>query len=59
MMKTVSVTVSYPVSFQIDLDDSEYIEVLRDMVLTRADKYFESSSIKPVITNSSMDELVN
>ena len=59
MMKTVSVTVSYPVSFEINLDDSEYIDVLRDMVLTKADKYFESSSIKPVIVGSSMDELVN
>ena len=59
MMKTVSVTVSYPVSFEIDLDDSEYIDVLRDMVLTEADKYFESSSIKSVIVDSSMDELVN
>ena len=59
MMKTVTVTVSYPVTFEIDLDDSEYIEVLRDIVLTKADKYFESSSIKPVIVNSSMDELVN
>jgi glutathionyl-hydroquinone reductase len=58
-MKTIKVTVSYPVTFEINIDDLENISTLRDIVLEKADKYFERSTVKPVITDSSMDELVN
>jgi len=59
MEKTVKVTVSYPVTFEINLDDLENTDILRDMILAKADYYLESSSVKPIITDCSMKELVN
>lgn len=59
MKKTITVTVSYPVTFQIEIDDSKEFSDIREEVLIKADQFFESSSIRPIIIDSSMDELIN
>lgn len=57
MLKTITVTVAYPVTFQIEVDDSESSEVITDKVLKKADHYLETTSIEAYILDSDMFRL--
>jgi hypothetical protein len=59
MKKLITVTVSYPVTFQIEVDSQEEFSVISEKILAKADYYLESSSVKPIITAISVDGLVN
>jgi len=47
MKRKIACEVIYPVQFQIEIDDEEDIEVVKNQIKKRADQLFESSSIKP------------
>ncbi len=53
MKRKIACEVIFPVQFQIEIDDEEDIEVVKNQIKKRADQLFESSSIKPVILSCS------
>ena len=53
MKKKIACEVIFPVQFQIEIDDEEDIEVVKNQIKKRADQLFESSSIKSVILSCS------
>jgi hypothetical protein len=52
MIRQIRVTVAYPVTFEIEIDDSEDILEIKSKIYDQADYYFESSGTDPIITES-------
>jgi hypothetical protein len=60
MIRTVVVTVTYPLTFQLTLDTAEDLATARMRVINQADQLFESALIEPVITEcTGFPELVS
>lgn len=51
MKKEICVTVTLPVTFRMEIDDSNEIECIKNSILDMADNYFESSGIDPIISD--------
>jgi len=58
MKKTIQVTVTYPVSFKIEIDDSLPKEQIIEQIKDRADYYLTSSTVYPSITESTDKTLI-
>lgn len=58
MKKTIQVTVTYPVSFKIEIDDSLPKEQIIEQIKDQADYYLTSSSVCPSITESTDKTLI-
>ena len=58
-MKTITVTVVYPVTFQVEVNPDESILVRQASIKDAADAWFDRSSIDPIIHEcEDMPELV-
>lgn len=62
-MTKAHMTVIYPISVEVDFDESrrgdeEYLEQKREEAKDLSEKILESSTIKPVIHDSSEPELI-
>ena len=58
MMKTVTATVIYPVYVSVEVDELENEDDIQERIVNKADKDFEVSTIKPIIHECSMSELI-
>lgn len=54
---TITATVVYPIQVEIEVDDSMDSNAKREAILNAADKAFFHSSIRPIITECSDEDL--
>ena len=54
-MKNITVTVLYPVTFTMDIDDTKSVEEVKEEILDMSDKYLIIGPCKPVITDCTDD----
>ncbi len=50
-LKTVQVTVVFPMTFQIEIDDEKPVEEIREEIKDYADYLMEASPSEPVLTD--------
>lgn len=58
MKREIEVSVSFPQTFKIEIDDKEDIEVIRERIKDHADYLMGNGQSEPIITWSDWDEVV-
>lgn len=58
-MKEITVTVVYPVTFRMEIDENLSLKAQRDNILDYADYMMETSGIDPIIQDCSEQRLVD
>lgn len=56
---TIIATVVYPVNVVLEIEGELTEDEIKEMVLEEADKLFQSSPPKPMITESNNEELID
>lgn len=58
MKREIVVSVNFPQTFRIEIDDEEDIEVIRERIKDHADYLMDSGQSEPIITWSDWDDVV-
>jgi hypothetical protein len=56
--REIVVSVNFPQTFKIEIDDEEDIEVIRNRIANQASYLMDTSESRPIITWSDWDDVV-